>query len=450
MTRVPYYLERFMAFGLGVCVCSYLTVFTLVPLKLVVQLVKLLWARITGVRTRPPDSLRHDATTLVTIGGALYLLNVVVGLDISRMYHDIRGQAHIKLYVMFGVLEVADKLLLSLGQDVLDLLYCRDNSKLRRVVVAALAIVYLAFHAYVLVYQTVSLNVAANSYSNALMTLLLSNQFAELKGSVFKRFEREGLFQVALADLCERYSLGLMILIIASRNLLQLTRMGLDSWELLIPNSWLLAWNNLVGGAIIGPAIGVFGLEIIVDWLKHCYITKFNKLRPQVYRNFLTVISADYILSMGDGDSHDLTDYLVHMRRIGIPLYALIVCLLLMTMGDLKYVLLPVRGTSFKAVTANSVVILLVFLALVLIRLILGLVLLKLAVSIVNRRQVENVIFPGVPNPEMSTINPTSRHLLYDPTEPVPPGNEEKLRRRDRETDLDSVMRFKMSSKRIW
>ena len=46
--------------------------------------------------------------------------------------------------------------------------------------------ILLSFHAYILIYQTVSLNVAANSYSNALMTLLLSNQFAELKSSVLK------------------------------------------------------------------------------------------------------------------------------------------------------------------------------------------------------------------------------------------------------------------------
>ena len=29
-------------------------------------------------------------------------------IDISRMYHDVRGQTDIKLYVMFGVLECAE------------------------------------------------------------------------------------------------------------------------------------------------------------------------------------------------------------------------------------------------------------------------------------------------------------------------------------------------------
>jgi hypothetical protein len=37
-------------------------------------------------------------------------------------------------------------------------------------------------HALVYFYQLVSLNVAVNSYDNALLTLLVSNQFVEIKG----------------------------------------------------------------------------------------------------------------------------------------------------------------------------------------------------------------------------------------------------------------------------
>lgn len=35
--------------------------------------------------------------------------------------------------------------------------------------------------------------------SNALITLLLSNQFVEIKGAVFKKFEKENLFQMTCA-----------------------------------------------------------------------------------------------------------------------------------------------------------------------------------------------------------------------------------------------------------
>jgi hypothetical protein len=57
-------------------------------------------------------------------------------------------------------------------------------------------------HTLVLFYQLVTLNVAINSYSNALLTLLMSNQFVEIKGAVFKKFEKENLFQMSCAGAC--------------------------------------------------------------------------------------------------------------------------------------------------------------------------------------------------------------------------------------------------------
>lgn len=169
-----------------------------------------------------------------------------------------------------------------------------------------------------------SLNVAANSYSNALLTLLLSNQFAELKGSVFKKFEREGLFQISMADLTERFQLSLMLGIIALRNLLQLSVTGG-----LIPNSWK-SWNRWIG-AVFGPGVVVIGSEVFVDWLKHCYIAKFNKIKPKIYRNFLYVLCLDFLEvfefnKVSGKPSHEFTDYIVLTRRIGLPLLASVVC----------------------------------------------------------------------------------------------------------------------------
>jgi hypothetical protein len=54
-------------------------------------------------------------------------------------------------------------------------------------------------HALIMMYQLIALNVAINSYDHALLTLLVSNQFVEIKGSVFKRFEKDNLFQITCA-----------------------------------------------------------------------------------------------------------------------------------------------------------------------------------------------------------------------------------------------------------
>eukprot|EP01052_Picozoa_sp_SAG31_P018542 SAG31_NODE_1317_length_8836_cov_3.151311_7_plen_158_part_00 len=71
-----------------------------------------------------------------------------------------------------------------------------------------LATIYVAGHSAVLLYQVVTLQVAMNSVNNALFTLMISNNFVELKGSVFKKFEKDNLFQIAYADMTERFQLG--------------------------------------------------------------------------------------------------------------------------------------------------------------------------------------------------------------------------------------------------
>lgn len=55
----------------------------------------------------------------------------------------------------------------------------------------------LVIHTLLLLVQATSLSVAINSYNNVLITIMVSNNFVELKGSVFKKFETNNLFQMA-------------------------------------------------------------------------------------------------------------------------------------------------------------------------------------------------------------------------------------------------------------
>lgn len=52
---------------------------------------------------------------------------VMWSLDPSRIYHSIRGQAVLKLYVVFNVLEICDKLCCSVGVDILDALFSKST-----------------------------------------------------------------------------------------------------------------------------------------------------------------------------------------------------------------------------------------------------------------------------------------------------------------------------------
>jgi hypothetical protein len=154
--------------------------------------------------------------------------------------------------------------------------------------------------------------VAINSYDNALLTLLLSNQFVEIKGSVFKKFERQNLFQIACAgtpslpsyslqlpdgteripssgaDIVERFQLGLMLGVIALRNLIEMSGSdfaflpksfirGKGNFETILsvsPSSTLphagRKLNVLSSGpSDLQPALVVLGSEMAVDWVKH-------------------------------------------------------------------------------------------------------------------------------------------------------------------------------------
>ena len=44
-------------------------------------------------------------------------------------------------------------------------------------------------------------------------------------------------------------------------------------------------------GQVLGPFLIVLGSEMLVDWLKHAYINKFNSVRPAIYGRFLDVMA---------------------------------------------------------------------------------------------------------------------------------------------------------------
>lgn len=41
------------------------------------------------------------------------------------------------------------------------------------------------------------------------------------------------------------------------------------------------------------PVVTVIASEMIVDWLKHAFITKFNHIRPSVYERYTDVLCRD-------------------------------------------------------------------------------------------------------------------------------------------------------------
>ena len=175
-----------------------------------------------------------------------------------------------------------------------------------------LALIYNVLHASALFYQVVTLNVAVNSYSNALLTLLLSNQFVEIKSTVFKRIEKDNLFQMTCADIIERFQLWLMLIIIGLRNIVEVGGLSLvtgsaeaasetatNSTKIssLLPNSFTIlpSWS----GEVLTPFLIVLGSEMLVDSVKHAYVSKFNNVKPAIYSRYLDVLAKDYYINVG-------------------------------------------------------------------------------------------------------------------------------------------------------
>ena len=281
-----------------------------------------------------PSALRPDHKADI-LQGLLIIISctILMYFDASRMYHGIRGQAAIKLYVIYNVLEVCDRLFSALGQDILECLFSKESLErkpdgrskvLRPFWLFILALCYNLVHATALFYQVITLNVAVNSYSNALLTLLMSNQFVEIKSTVFKKFEKENLFQLTCADVVERFQLWLMLMIIASRNIIETGGLSIGNGEStasasalggsrILPKSFTMLpeWT----GQVMGPFFLVLGSEMLVDWIKHAYITKFNNTKPAIYGRFLDVLAKDYY-SNAFADPN-LT------RRLGLPVIPL-------------------------------------------------------------------------------------------------------------------------------
>ena len=117
----------------------------------------------------------------------LYLMSF---FDFGAAYHGLKVQATIKIYVIFNLLEVVDKIFGNFGNEVFEVLNesisnmmeTRQRKEILSCAMLSLvALLYTFFHALIIFFQMVTLSVAINFSSSALVTVLVSNNFMELK-----------------------------------------------------------------------------------------------------------------------------------------------------------------------------------------------------------------------------------------------------------------------------
>mmetsp|Transcript_12316 Transcript_12316/g.26896 ORF Transcript_12316/g.26896 Transcript_12316/m.26896 type:complete len:1235 (-) Transcript_12316:86-3790(-) len=301
--RIPSKLENLMVFSLAVCVDSFLYVWTMLPLKVI-------WAMVCLVCTilRPGKGIgglmfhrRHLYAVLQIMLVWFVYEQVLCPISIGKLYHWIRGQAMLKLYVLIAIVEVFDRLLCSFGQDAWDSLYWNTTRRPRhpRMLVSMIVVgVYVTVHSLFLFVHVATLSVAVNSADNALLTLLISGNFAEIKSTVFKKYNKQNLFKITTSDICERFKLALFLLLILLLNCFQ----GEMS------KSMVFDYYSMCGIVLVA--------ELISDWIKHSFITKFNFIKSTAYFDYALILSGDVTGIGHEGLNLDYTHAAV--KRIGL------------------------------------------------------------------------------------------------------------------------------------
>jgi len=282
--KIPGAVEALLGFGFWICVDSFLYVLTILPIRFIWSILLLLrYGVIRSFKSEVPVGpfrfhRRHSYQLVqVAIIYTIYRF-VLLPISIGKLYHWIRGQAMIKLYVIIAMLEVFDRLLCSLGQDCLESLYwntTRRPRSSRLFVSVAVVLVYTTIHSFLLFVHVATLNVAMNSDDQALLSLLIGGNFAEIKSTVFKKYNKATLFKITASDICERFKLALFLTLVLLLNMSQ----GMDTHMVV---------NYFHMCAIVWAA------EWLSDWIKHSFITKFNYISSGIYPEYGLLLAGDF------------------------------------------------------------------------------------------------------------------------------------------------------------
>lgn len=293
MFHVPWRCERLIVAGFFVCLDSFLSLLTIMPARIVVTIWRVMKTR-KFRRPNAADLSDYGCFVVLALGVASLQM-----IDISLIYHVIRGQGTIKLYVVYNVLEIFDKLCQSFGEDVLQVLFnsaeglsacSTDNvtfELMRFILDEAIAVVAFVVHSFVLLAQAITLSTCIIAHNNALLALLVSNNFAEIKSNVFKRVSKENLHNLVYYDIIERFHIMAFLLFVLAQNILEAEGPWFDSF--------------LINASL------VFLCEVLIDAIKHSFLAKFNEIKPVAYSEFLEDLCKQILNDKPDDRQKDLT-----------------------------------------------------------------------------------------------------------------------------------------------
>ena len=280
LARIPLKLERTLGYGVLLCIDTLLYEITLMPLSSLFATVRLLFGREISI-TQRIDLLRSSLLFFSVLIFNLYV-------DFSVLYHYLRAQSLLKLYFIFNMLEVVERLVRSWGSDLMDSLISSVSSSDGDGGISLFShwfvtLVYTCVHAHLHFWRVLLVSVALVSADSSMFMIVITNNFSEIK-TVFKKYEVRSVYPLVTSDIVERLYLivdvGLILFSLFTSP--QKRRMPLGD---------ILFW-------IAAMAL----LEIVTDWVKFLCISKFNQLPSSMFDDFHHLHESE-IVSVRSGDS---------------------------------------------------------------------------------------------------------------------------------------------------
>lgn len=336
---IPRELEKFMVYGVLQCVDSFLYIHTFLPIRYLMAVWAITWRPIAtcfGWRRRGQRIL-SPAEICDLLKGSIWIIAtlIILSVDTNRMYHIIKSQSVIKLYIFYNMLEVGDRLLSAFGQDTIDALFWtatepKDRSRAHLGILAHIvfALTYIVLHSGLIMLQATALNVAINSNNKGLLAIMMSNNFVELKGSVFKKFDKNNLFQLTCSDVRERVHLTVLLFVVVIQTMKEFN------------------WKSEQFYVLLPDCCYVLIVEVFIDWLKHAFITRFNELPADVYKEYTISLAYDMTQTRQKHAFSDHSDLV--SRRMGFIPYPLGIVLI-------KALYTAISFDSFAAVALFAV-----------------------------------------------------------------------------------------------
>ncbi|KAL5162786.1 Protein POLLEN DEFECTIVE IN GUIDANCE 1 [Glycine soja] len=276
--RLPWRCELLIDVGFFVCFNSFLSLLTIMPMRIAMTIWRLLKTR----KFKRPSTIELSdfGCFLIMACGVIVLQQI----DISLIYHMIRGQATIKLYVIYNMLEIFDKLCQNFIGDVLPMLF-HSAEELARCPPETESMKFWIWR--FISDQAITLSACIVSHYNALPALLVSNNFAEIKSYVFKGYSKDNVHSMVYSDSIERFHISAFILFVLAQNILE------------AEGPWF--------GSFISNILLVYLFEMGIDIIKHSFIAKFNNIAPIAYSEFLEVLCKQTLHMQTEGAKKKLT-----------------------------------------------------------------------------------------------------------------------------------------------